>query len=104
MRKSDPKKKHYVYVLRCVDGSLYTGYTTDIDKRLIEHNGEGGTVTARSAGARYTRGRRPVELVYYEKFATRSEATQREYKIKQLTRLAKEQLIKKVTKKSKARL
>ena len=83
-----------MYILHCADGSLYTGYTTDLDKRLTEHNGEGDTVTAKSAGARYTRGRRPVKLVYHEILATRSEATQREYTIKQLSRSEKEQLTK----------
>lgn len=86
---------HYVYVVQCADNTLYTGYTTDIEKRLAEHNGEGSTVSARSAGARYTRGRRPVELVYKEEFKTRSEAMQREYAIKQLTRPEKERLLKK---------
>lgn len=86
---------HFVYVIQCADNTLYTGYTTDIDKRVTEHNGEGGTATAQSAGARYTRGRRPVELVYSEKFATRSEAMQREYAIKQLSRPEKQKLISK---------
>ena len=84
---------HFVYVIKCSDETLYTGYTTDIEKRVAEHNGEGGTATAKSAGARYTRGRRPVELVYSEKFATRSEAMQREYAIKQLSRPQKQALI-----------
>ncbi len=84
---------HFVYVINCADDSLYTGYTTDIEKRVTEHNGEGSSVTALSAGARYTRGRRPVKLVYSEKFATRSEAMQREYAIKQLTRTEKKKLI-----------
>lgn len=84
---------HYVYVLQCADGTLYTGYTTDIKKRLTEHNGEGETISARLAGARYTRGRRPVVLVYQEQFLTRSEAMQREYAIKQLSRLEKEVII-----------
>lgn len=84
---------HFVYVIKCADNTLYTGYTTDIEKRIIEHNGEGITATAQSAGARYTRGRRPVELVYSEKFVTRSEAMQREYAIKQLSRLEKNTLI-----------
>lgn len=80
---------HFVYMALCADGTLYTGYTTDVEKRLIEHNGEGKTKTAKSAGARYTRPRRPVTLVYTESFATRSEALQREYAIKQLTRSEK---------------
>lgn len=86
---------HYIYIVQCGDSTLYTGYTTDIEKRMAEHNGEGGTASSRSAGAKYTRGRRPVKLVYQEKFATRSEAMQREYAVKQLKRSEKEVLIKK---------
>jgi putative endonuclease len=80
---------HHVYILRCADGTLYTGYATDVEKRLREHNGElkGG------ATARYTRGRRPVSLLYTESFATRSEALKREYAIKQLSKDAKLALI-----------
>jgi len=87
--------KHFVYILKCADGSLYTGYATDLEKRLIEHNGEGETKSAKSAGAKYTRGRRPVELVYSEVYKTRSEATQREYAIKQLSRKEKIELLEK---------
>jgi len=85
---------HYVYIVQCADNTLYTGYTTNIDKRLREHNGEGVTKTARSAGARYTRARRPVTLVYHEAFETRSAALKRECSIKQLTRSKKLALIK----------
>ncbi|MCA9358490.1 GIY-YIG nuclease family protein, partial [Candidatus Kaiserbacteria bacterium] len=46
---------HFVYILRCCDGSLYTGYTTDVSRRVAEHNGDGGAVKNRAAGARYTR-------------------------------------------------
>jgi len=84
---------HFVYMVRCADDSLYTGYTTDLKQRVAEHNGEGETKTARSAGARYTRPRRPVELVYFERRKNRSEAMQREYAIKQLTRIEKQILI-----------
>jgi len=84
---------HFVYVIKCVDKTLYTGYTTNIEKRLSEHNGDGSTATAQSAGARYTRGRRPVELVYSEKFNSRSEAMRREYAIKKLSRSEKVSLI-----------
>ncbi|NCN11952.1 GIY-YIG nuclease family protein [Candidatus Kaiserbacteria bacterium] len=77
---------HFVYMVRCADGTFYTGYTTDIEKRLAEHNGVGLTKTALSAGARYTRSRRPVKLVHKESFHTRSEALKREYAIKQLSR------------------
>jgi putative endonuclease len=69
--------KHYVYILQCADGTLYCGYTTDVQRRVVEHNGEG-----KLAGARYTSGRRPVQLVYQESFATRSEALKREAEIK----------------------
>ncbi|PQJ36368.1 endonuclease [Salinibacter sp. 10B] len=77
---------HYVYVVECTDGTYYTGYTTDVERRITEHND--GT------GARYTRGRRPVELVHVESFDTQSDAMQREYAIKQLRRSAKEALVK----------
>nr|WP_323806859.1 GIY-YIG nuclease family protein [Salisaeta longa] len=72
-------------MVRCADGTLYTGYTTDVARRVAEHNA--GT------GARYTRGRTPVTLVYSEAHATQSEAMQREYAIKQLQRSAKQALI-----------
>ena len=72
-----------MYILRCADGSLYTGITTDVDRRLAEHNGEGG------AGARYTRSRRPVEIVYAEAAGDRAEAARREAAIKRLDRAAK---------------
>lgn len=84
---------HFVYILKCADTSLYTGYTTDFEKRLREHNGEGATKTAQFAGAKYTRPRRPVSLVHLESFSTRSEAMQREYAVKQLSRKQKLQLI-----------
>jgi len=84
---------HFVYILRCSDSTLYAGYTTDLEKRLTEHNGEGNTKTSQSAGAKYTRGRRPVQIIYHEKFDTRSEAMQREYAIKQLSRVQKEELV-----------
>lgn len=90
---SDKETKHYVYILRCADNTLYTGYTTDLEKRLQEHNGEGKTVSARSAGARYTSGRRPVELVYSESYNSRSEATSREFAIKKLSKPEKLLLI-----------
>lgn len=76
---------HYVYIVRCSDGTLYTGYTTDVERRVAEHNA--------GAGAKYTRGRRPVRLVYKEAHATASEAMQREYAIKQLRRQTKERLL-----------
>jgi len=73
----------WVYLLRCADGSLYTGITTDLERRLAEHNGDG------PAGARYTRSRRPVQLAWCEATATRSEASQREAAIKRLDRARK---------------
>jgi putative endonuclease len=85
---------HFVYILRCSDKTLYTGYTTDIKKRLLEHNGKGKTQTELSAGAKYTRSRRPVKLVYEEECENRSAAQSREYEIKQLNRMQKLALIK----------
>ena len=76
---------HYAYVLRCSDGSFYTGYTTDVERRVREHDA--------GDGAKYTRGRTPVELVHVERFESKSAAMRREYEIKQLSRTAKEQLI-----------
>lgn len=75
-----------VYMVRCCDNTLYTGVTTDITRRLVEHNRDQG-------GARYTRGRRPVALVYLEAAASRGKALSRERQIKQLSRAAKELLI-----------
>lgn len=80
---------HFVYMVHCVDGTLYTGYATDVEKRIREHNGEVNV----KAAARYTRGRRPVTLVYTESCSTRSDALKREHAIKQLTRGEKEILI-----------
>ena len=73
---------NYTYMVKCADGTLYTGWTTSVEKRLKVHN-EG------KAGAKYTRAKRPVELVYYEGYATKEEAMSREYAIKQLTRKEK---------------
>lgn len=76
---------HYVYVLRCGDDSLYTGYTTDVERRVAEHRA--------GEGAKYTRGRGPLTLVHVERFAGRSAAQRREYELKQLSRGAKERLV-----------
>jgi putative endonuclease len=76
---------HYIYVLRCADETFYCGYTTDVERRVTEHNGKG-----KLAGARYTRGRRPVQLVHQESFSTRSEAQKREAAIKKMSRKEKE--------------
>lgn len=77
----------FVYLVRCADGTLYTGITTDLVRRVAEHNGIGGL------GARYTRSRRPVTLVYREPVASRIEACRREAAIKRLPRGAKLALI-----------
>ena len=79
--------QYFVYVVRCNDGTLYTGYTNDLEARLRTHNGEG------KGGAKYTRSRRPVTLVYHEEYAQKSEALRREYEIKKLSRAEKEKLI-----------
>jgi len=76
---------HYVYVLRCADDTLYTGYTTDVERRVAEHDA--------GEGAKYTRGRTPVELVHVESFDSKSAAMSREYEIKQLGRRRKEALL-----------
>ncbi len=78
---------HFVYILRCNDGTYYTGYATDLEKRLKEHNGDVGE------GAKYTRSRRPVRMLYSETFDSRAEAQSREYAIKQLNRTQKEALL-----------
>lgn len=76
---------HFVYIVKCSDDSLYTGYTTDVERRVSEHNS--------GDGAKYTRGRTPVTVVHTETFETQSAAMSREYEIKQLSRDAKLQLI-----------
>jgi len=76
---------NYTYILRCADGTYYTGWTNDLDKRLAAHNA--GTAS------KYTRPRRPVALAYHEVFETKEEAMRREWQIKQLTRLQKEKLM-----------
>lgn len=72
---------NYTYILKCKDETLYTGWTNDIEKRLEAHNA--------GKGAKYTRSRRPVKLVYLEQFETKEEAMRREYAIKHMTRRAK---------------
>lgn len=74
-----------VYILRCGDGSLYTGITDDVDRRLAVHRA--------GKGAKYTRGRGPLELVHREEYSDKGSALKREYAIKQLRREEKEQLI-----------
>ena len=77
----------YTYMVECSDGSLYTGWTNNLEKRIQAHNAQ--------KGAKYTKSRTPVKLVYYETFATKEEAMRREYEVKQYTRKEKEELIKK---------
>ena len=76
----------YLIYVKCADGTLYTGWTNCLEKRLKAHNGGRN-------GAKYTKTKRPVSLVYYEGFFTKEEAMQREYQIKQLTRERKLELI-----------
>lgn len=77
----------YVYLLRCADGTLYAGVTTDVARRVAEHNGGG------RPGARYTRARRPVSLCYVEAAESRAAAQRREAAIRRLSRAAKEELV-----------
>lgn len=75
----------YTYILECTDGTLYTGWTNDLDNRIAVHNS--------GKGAKYTRGRGPVKLVYYEQHDTNQAAQVRECQIKKLKRKEKEQLV-----------
>ena len=76
---------NYIYVVECADKSFYTGYTIDIVRRIKLHNAK--------KGAKYTRARGPVTLVYFEEYETKSEATKAESSFKKLTRMQKEQYI-----------
>jgi len=76
---------NYVYIVRCKDSTLYTGWTNNLEKRVMEHNN--------GKGAKYTRGRVPVELVYFEAYDTKEEAMKREYMIKGKSKKEKESLI-----------
>ena len=78
--------KHYAYILKCADNSYYCGYTNDLEKRIEKHN--------QGKGAKYTRARLPVALVYFEEFDTKEEAMSREWHLKQLTHKEKEALAK----------
>lgn len=80
-------KMNYVYILRCSDQTLYTGWTNDLKKRVETHNS--------GNGAKYTKNRRPVTLVYYETYENKIDAMKREYEIKQLSRAQKLELIQK---------
>ncbi|MBQ7507557.1 MAG: GIY-YIG nuclease family protein [Lachnospiraceae bacterium] len=77
---------NYAYILRCSDGSLYCGWTNDLNKRVAAHNS--------GKGSKYTRSRLPVQLAYYESFDTPEEAMSREWHLKRLTHREKEALIK----------
>lgn len=79
------KDKHYIYIVECKDGSLYTGYARDVAQRVAVHNA--------GRGAKYTKNRRPVTLRYQETYETKSEALKREHAIKRLTRAQKLKLI-----------
>ena len=84
----ESKEMHYIYLVRCSDDSLYCGWTSDLKRRIFAHNGH------ISGGAKYTRGRRPVTLVYAESFHQKQEAQRREYAIKRMTKTKKLRLIK----------
>lgn len=79
---------NYTYIVECRDGSFYTGWTTDLERRIKVHN--------QGKGAKYTRARLPVTLKYYESFQTKEEAMRREYEIKHLSRREKQKLIEKM--------
>ena len=79
------KEMNYVYLVRCADGSLYCGWTNDPERRLSAHNA--------GRGGKYTRARRPVTLVWLERFATKEEAMSREFRVKRMSRAAKLRLI-----------
>lgn len=87
-----------IYILRCADGTLYTGIALDVARRVVEHN------TNDRLGARYTRGRRPVKLVYSETASSRSEAAMREHAIKGMTRSAKMALLRTTRKRAKGKV
>ena len=77
---------YYIYILKCADGTLYTGSTNDLKARVVAHN------TSKTA-AKYTRARRPVKMIYSEKFRTKSKAMKREWEIKQMERKEKLEII-----------
>ena len=77
----------YAYIVECADGTLYSGWTNDLEKRIAAHNA--------GQGAKYTRSRRPVTLRYYEEFEDKSEALRRECALKKMSRAAKQNLIEK---------
>ena len=79
------KEKNYIYILMCSDNTLYTGWTNDLEKRILNHN--------KKKGAKYTKNRLPAFLVYFEEFDDKSDAMSREFAIKQLSRKEKEELV-----------
>ena len=85
--KAEAKATWWVYMIRCGDGSLYTGIATDVVRRFLEHESQG------PKGAKYTRGKLPLELVYQQEIGTRSEACKEELRIKSLTRAQKMKLL-----------
>lgn len=89
-KENQERKKHYAYMLRCSDGSIYSGYTTDPHRREKVHNS--------GKGAKYTRTRLPVKLVYFEEFDNKIDAMKREYAFKQYTHKEKEKIIIKASK------
>ncbi|MTI49171.1 GIY-YIG nuclease family protein [Sporosalibacterium faouarense] len=82
---------YFVYMVRCKDNSLYTGWTTNLKRRVSEHN--------KGIGAKYTRAKKPVKLVFFEEYDTKSKAAKREYAIKQLYKYQKEKLVSNFSKK-----
>ena len=86
---NNAKKKYFFYIVRCKDNSLYCGITTDLERRVEEHNSSTGK------GAKYTRAKGPVTLVYFEEYATKSQSMKREYEVKQWRKEEKEKLIQK---------
>lgn len=87
MKDTKEIKTYFVYLLQCADGTFYTGVTTDVDRRVKEHNNS-------PKGAAYTKARRPVTLAYVEEWEGRSQAQIREAEIKNLTRAQKQELMK----------
>ena len=85
MVSENQEEKNYMYLLRCADGSLYCGWTNHLEARVEAHNA--------GKGAKYTKSRKPVKLVYFETFLTKQEAMRREWEIKQLSRVEKWKLI-----------
>lgn len=85
--ESKEENINYTYIVRCKDNTLYTGWTNNLERRIRNHNS--------GKGAKYTRSRCPVELVYYETFLTKREAMRREWEIKQMKRVDKLKLIQK---------